>query len=333
MVVECVWKHISSTGDGAKTFILLLASLLRVIQSAADKEPDVSHAYNFREAARAAAARRLAEESLSFALEKLDDLLMVGVVPRGCRLLWEDLSAPPPNTVRSLLASFFRTRLGHAQCDFMSDLLCKLLSSWRTNHLPSSTLQFTSDNFSSLHTAVSGYPVSCSRVVEGQVIHRDFATALLPAEHQPVRAVAFTGYLQPTMLEEGDVLEIGVGIQWVEESKRKERSILHFNSRAERSLERVFANLQTLGVSLLLCVVKQSDAVLALATRAGMCVVECVREEELCLFTQLSGVVPVSDCCSVQQQHVATLTFCRPILLGAQRFGNNKVLLPFQKKT
>ncbi|XP_049929616.1 Bardet-Biedl syndrome 10 protein isoform X1 [Epinephelus moara] len=330
MVVECVLKHSTVTGDGAKTFILLLASLLRMIHTMACKEPNVSHTYNSREAAEAATARHLADKILAFSLEELDDLIVKGVGPHGYFLLWEDLTAQtqsPGHTnshsVQKLLATFFHSRLGHTHCDFISDLTCELLAHCKfKNDLPSSSLQFVNDNFPALHTPVSGFPISCSRLIEGQVIHRDFATPCPQTDHQPIKAVVFTGYLQPKLLSAGEVLEMGGGEHGVEDNSRKERNIMQFSAWAERSLECVIAKLQSLGVSVVLSAVKQSAAVLALAAQAEMCVVECVSEDELSLFAQLSGATPVSDCLMIEPEHVAILTFCRPILLGAHRYAH-----------
>ncbi|XP_059190931.1 Bardet-Biedl syndrome 10 protein [Centropristis striata] len=327
MVVECVSKHSNATGDGSKTFILLLASLLRMIHTTACKEPNVSHTYNSRKAAEAATARHLADEMLAFASKRLDEFIATGVVPYGCCLSWEDFTAKtqsPAHTnnhcVQRLLASFFHTRLGPTHCDFISNLTCKLLTHWKVkNDLHSSSLQFLDQNFAALHTQVSGFPISCSRLIEGQVIHRDFATPYPQTDHQLVKAVIFTGYLQPKLLSAGEVLELG-GEQGVEENSRKGRSIVQFSAWAERSLECIIANLQSLGVSVLLSAVKQSAAVMTFAAQAEMCIVECVSEDELSLFARLSGATPVSDCWMIEPEHVATLTFCRPILLGAHRY-------------
>uniref|UniRef100_A0A8C4DMH9 Bardet-Biedl syndrome 10 protein n=1 Tax=Dicentrarchus labrax TaxID=13489 RepID=A0A8C4DMH9_DICLA len=322
MVVECVLKHSSVTGDGSKTFILLLASLLRMIHTAACKGTNVSHAYNSRKAAEAATARHLADKLLAFALEELADVIAMGVVPYGYCISWEDFTAKTQspahtnnNCVQKLLASFFLSRLGRTHCDFISNLTCELLSHWKfKNNQPPFTLQFVNDNLPALHTPVSGFPISCSRLIEGQVIHRDFATPCPQTDHHPVKAVVFTRYLQPKLLSAGEVLELGYGEQG------KERSIVQFSAWAERSLECVIANLQSLGVSVILSAVKQSAAVLALAAQADMCIVECVSEDELSLFAQLSGARPASDCWMIESDHVATLTFCRPILLGAHRY-------------
>ncbi|XP_031149224.1 Bardet-Biedl syndrome 10 protein [Sander lucioperca] len=328
MMVECVLKHSTVTGDGSKTFILLLASLLRMIQKTACKEPNVSHTYNSRETAEASTARHLADKMLAFALEELDDIIAMGVVPYGCCLSWEDFTAKTKlpactinHCVQKLLASFFHSRLGRTHCDFISNLTCEMLTHWKFKRdLPSSSLQFVNDNFAALHTPVSGFPISCSRLIEGQVIHRDFATPCPQTDHQPVKAVVVTGCLQPKLLNAGEVLVLGCGEQGREENSRKESSIVQFTAWAERSLECVIAKLQSLGASVLLSAVKQSAAVLALAAQAEMCIVECVSEDELSLFAQLSGATPVSDSWKIEPEHVATLTFCRPILLGAHRY-------------
>ncbi|XP_008281725.1 BBSome complex assembly protein BBS10 [Stegastes partitus] len=321
MVVECVWKHSTVTGDGSKTFILLLASLLRMIHTTASKEPHVSHSYNSLEAAEATTARHLADKLLAFALKELDDLIAMEVAPYGCSVSWEDFTAKTQSAahtnnhyVQKLLASFFHTRLGYVHCDFVSELTCELLNRWKfTNGLPSFALQFLNDNFPALHTPVSGFPISSSRLIEGQVIHRDFATPCPQTDHQPIKAVVVTEDLQPKLLHTGDVLEVGFGVT-------EERSIVHFSAWTERSLECVIANLKSLGVSVVLSAVKQSAAVLALATQAEMCFVECVSEDELSVFAQLSGARPTSDCWRIEPEHIATLTFCRPILLGAHRY-------------
>ncbi|XP_013858962.1 BBSome complex assembly protein BBS10 [Austrofundulus limnaeus] len=320
VVVDCVCKHSAVTGDGSKTFVLLLASLLRMIHASASKAPIVSECSKSTEAA---AARRLADKLLAFATSELADLISVSVVPRGFCVSAEDFTTktqPPARPsdfrIQTLLSSFFHTRLDSVHCGFLSDLACELLTRWKfQNDKLSFFLQFLSDNFPALHTQVSGFPVSSSRLIEGQVIHRDFSTPCLQVHKQPVRAAVFTEHLQPTILHQSYVLELRCGGRVT-----GEESIVPFSARTERSLESVIATLQSFGVSLLLCAVKQSTAVLALAARAEMCLVECVSEDELSLFVRLSGVTPISDCWRIQPENIATLTFCRAILLGAHRY-------------
>ncbi|XP_038124672.1 Bardet-Biedl syndrome 10 protein [Cyprinodon tularosa] len=318
MVVDCVWKHSTATGDGSKTFVLILASLLRLIQAAATKGAHTSHSYTSTEMAEAATARHLADRLLEFALTELEALIAVNVLPHGFCISLEEVTEKSQHnrSFQTLLLSFFHTRLGSVYCDFFRDLTCEMLSHWRVKDPRHSfSIQFLNNNFPALHTQVSGFPVGSSHLIEGQVIHRDFATPCPPVKKQLFKAVVFTGYLQPKVLAAGEVLELGCG-----DMVTKDSSIVHFSSWTEGSLKSIIASLQSFGVSVLLCALKQSPAALALATQSGMCIVECVSEEELSLFAQLSGVTPVSDCWGIQPEHITTLTFCKPLQLGAHRY-------------
>ncbi|KAM6960601.1 BBSome complex assembly protein BBS10 [Aplochiton taeniatus] len=333
MVVECVWKHSGATGDGSKTFVLLLASLLRGIQGLACKTPPGPGAYSSQAAGEVASARVLAHRLLAFGLDELPGVIAVGVAPYSTSLslrlgetdvpgpapadtsLWgrEDTHAPVDRRMDSLLpllVAFFHTRLGHTHSDTVSRLACELLSHWLSHDDFISSLRFLDAHFSVLHTAVSGFPIGCSRVIEGQVIHRDLSTPPPQADRQPTRGMVVKDSLHPSLLREGEVLQLGEGVA----------SATQYRAWTERALEGVFARLEALGVTLLLSAVKQSEAAVALARRAGVCLVECVGEEDLGLFCQLSGAEPVSDCRTIGPEHVVALTLCRPLVLGAHRY-------------
>lgn len=325
MVVDCVLKHSAATGDGSKSFVLLLASLLRAFHAAACKEPNVSHIYMSRYSAEAATARHLANKMLEFASGQLENLIATAVAPYVRSLSWENVTPPAQlqtgadsQSVPKLLASFFHSRLSRSQCDFATGLACDLLIGCKFQIAqPLLSLQFLTDNFPILHTRVSGFPFTCSRLVEGQVIHRDFATPCPPhSSDLPVKAVVFTGDLEPEILTSGEVLDLVCG----------QTDIVKFKAWAERSLRCIFANLQRLGISLLLSAVKQSPAVLSLAAQANICVVECVSKEDLTLFAQLSQTQAVSDCQIIGPNNIARLTFCRPIHLGAHRYVLTSIL-------
>lgn len=324
--MDCVLKHSTTTGDGSKTFVLLLASLVRMFHAAACKEPDVSHTYTSRYSAEAATARRLAYKLLEFASGQLESLISAAVSPYGRSLSWECIAPTAQlqtradsQCVQKLLASFFRSRLSRSQCDFATSLVCDLLASCQFKGAqPLSSLQFLTDNFPILHTRVSGFPFTCSRLVEGQVIHRDFATPCPPTDRDlPVKAVVFTVDLEPEIVTSGEVLELVCG----------RTNVATFQAWAERSLGRLFANLQRLGISLLLSALKQSPAVLCLAAQANICVVECVGKDDLALFAQLSQAQAVSDRQIIGPNNIATLAFCRPIHLGAHRYVKRGNLL------
>jgi len=333
MVVECVWKHSEVTGDGSKTFILLLAALLRGIQAAAGRGSIASHAAMTQ-------ARHAAHELLAFGLEELGEVIRAGVDPHAVVLSWEgggrrcDEEDPPHSDtdtetdVQRLLSAFFYTRLGRTHARPMSRLTRDLISPWRRGaDPPSLALRFLEKNFAALHTLVSGLPAGSSRLLEGQVIHRDFATEPPPPQQEqqqpPIKAVALFGCsLQPSVRSEGVVLKVGggpgpVGVSGME--GHTDGGILKYSAWAERSLEGAIGTLRGLGVTLLLCAGKQSEAALARARCGGICVVECVDKEELSLFAELSGARPAADCRWIGRENVARLAFCKPIVLGAHR--------------
>ncbi|XP_045065221.1 Bardet-Biedl syndrome 10 protein homolog [Coregonus clupeaformis] len=267
MVVECVRRHSSVTGDGSKTFVLLLASLLREIQKHPEKPPGSGSTW-------------------------LSDTHNPGQTDT--------------HTLCRLLSAFLHTRISPTHAEIISQLTCELLSDWSCHG------DFVNEHFPALHTAVSGFPIGCSHLLEGQVIHADFSTPLPLRGHGPIRALVVTEPLEPSLLIGGTVLELG-GVN---------RGIESVCVRSGRGLESECVILQHLGVSLLLSSVRQSEAILAAAGRYGVCVLECVCEEDLNFFSLLSGAQPVSDWAVIGQEHVATVTFCRPLVLGAHRFVN-----------
>ncbi|XP_023207514.1 Bardet-Biedl syndrome 10 protein isoform X5 [Xiphophorus maculatus] len=231
MVVRCVWKHSTITGDGSKTFVLLLASLLRIIHATASKETHMFQSHNSTKAAEAATARHLADKLLEFALTELDKFIVLNVLPHGFCVSLENFTAKTQHNLsfQTLLVSFFHTRLGYAYCDFFRNLFCELLSHWKVkDDQPSFSIHLLNNSFPALHTQVSGVPVSCSRLIEGQVIHRDFATPCPQVRKQPLKAAVFNGYLQPKLLTTGDVLELRCGDKVTED-----RGIVHFSSWTE----------------------------------------------------------------------------------------------------
>ncbi|CAL9695339.1 unnamed protein product [Knipowitschia caucasica] len=296
MIVECATGHSALTGDGSKSFILLLASLVQTVEDAARMEKCAPHS--------------LARELLSFSLQQLDPLIASAILPHSEHIIWTDLSAASSSPVQKLLSGFFHTRLSHAHCNSVSDLLCQFLSHWTAEVDQScSCLQFIDDTWPALYTPVIGFPISYSRLLEGQIIHRDFAVPYSQTTAQPVKAIVVTTPLQPKFMETGLALETG-----------DKGSFVHFSSFWESSVECVVSYLQSIGVSLLLSSVKQTDAVLGLATNSQINVVECVEQEELTLFMHLSEATAVTDFWDIQAKHVVSLDFCKPVLLGAHRY-------------
>ncbi|KAL0962675.1 hypothetical protein UPYG_G00343850 [Umbra pygmaea] len=202
VVVECVRRHSSETGDGSKTFILLLASLLREIQK---------HTRKARQ--EAVGAKRLAEDLLAFGLDRLSDVISVGLAARGtylsgtCYPTTHTDSHTLVNTdtciLQQLLGAFLHTRISPTHADVLSQLTFELLSHWSYRGSP------INQHFPALHTTLVGFPIGCSRLLEGQVIHADFSTPLPVHDQGPIKALMVKEPMEPSLFIGGSVLELG----------------------------------------------------------------------------------------------------------------------------
>ena len=155
-----------------------------------------------------AGAKRLAEELMAFGLDELADVIDVRVSPY-CSALSERKDAPDTNTLQSLMGGFLHTRLGRGHCEIIQRLTSEMLSQCACHdNLLVTSLSFIDAHFPALHTAISGFPIGSSRVIEGQVIHRDFSTPHPPADHRPIKVLMVTESLEPEILTGGTVLEL-----------------------------------------------------------------------------------------------------------------------------
>lgn len=103
------------TGDGSKTFVQLLASLLREIQKHTQE-------------ARREGAKRLAEALLAFGLDELSDVITVGVAPPFQTHTPGQTDIP---TLCHLLSAFLHTRISPTHAEIISQMNCELISHWR----------------------------------------------------------------------------------------------------------------------------------------------------------------------------------------------------------
>ncbi|XP_064175589.1 Bardet-Biedl syndrome 10 protein homolog [Anguilla rostrata] len=230
VLVGCVSAHCKITGDGAKSFLLLLGALLRGIHG--------DHLHGIQ-------ARRVAHILLSF-----QTLVLDGVIGQGlARAL--SFSRTPPTCARSRTPTSGERRRAPTGGDCTGVTLI-------------------ARHFAALHAPVPGLPVSRSRVLEGLVIHRDFAVRC-PGDGP---------------LERGHKRAAPVPLAPLAE---------------------------------------QSELALDLARRAGLSVVECVDSDELALFCRLAGAelfADPGDWSLIGEEHVATVTFCKPVVLGPDRLAH-----------
>ncbi|XP_035257587.1 Bardet-Biedl syndrome 10 protein homolog isoform X2 [Anguilla anguilla] len=290
VLVGCVSAHCKITGDGAKSFLLLLGALLRGIHG--------DHLHGIQ-------ARRVAHILLSFQTLVLDGVIGQGLAPRALSLLQD------PAHLRPLTDAYFRGKTASSHWGVLSQTACEFYRRWRCEQ-DCTGVTLIARHFAALHTPVPGLPVSRSRVLEGLVIHRDFAVRC-PGDG-PLRALATSVPLQSPLAPPGVSLNLASAAQ-------AQRCCGGVGGRAERGV----ACLRRLRVGLLLSAAKQSELALDLARRAGLSVVECVDSDELALFCRLAGAelfADPGDWSLIGEEHVATVTFCKPVVLGPDRLAH-----------
>ncbi|XP_035257566.1 Bardet-Biedl syndrome 10 protein homolog isoform X2 [Anguilla anguilla] len=290
VLVGCVSAHCKITGDGAKSFLLLLGALLRGIHG--------DHLHGIQ-------ARRVAHILLSFQTLVLDGVIGQGLAPRALSLLQD------PAHLRPLTDAYFRGKTASSHWGVLSQTACEFYRRWRCEQ-DCTGVTLIARHFAALHTPVPGLPVSRSRVLQGLVMHRDFAVRC-PGDG-PLRALATSEPLQSPLAPPGVSLNLASAAQ-------AQRCCGGVGGRAERGV----ACLRRLRVGLLLSAAKQSELALDLARRAGLSVVECVDSDELALFCRLAGAelfADPGDWSLIGEEHVATVTFCKPVVLGPDRLAH-----------
>ncbi|XP_048865575.1 Bardet-Biedl syndrome 10 protein isoform X2 [Brienomyrus brachyistius] len=305
-LVGCVSAHCIATGDGAKSFILLLAALIRGIRATRVSPVAGWCPSGQTDSCGRLEARRAARQLLSFQTQVLDAVVKEHVVPHATSLFSHTSPAEARRALRLLLEAFFRGRAGQVHCGPLAEMACDFYHRWNCERDRLGTLRMIRDHFPELHTSVTGFPTSKSRILQGLVLHRDL-TVYCPTEG-PMKAVVLNEALQPLLTEADSTLIISSSHQFQ-----------GWGSWVAGRVEQNVASLQHLQVRLLLSAVKQSDLVLYHAKKAGMSVVECLDMEELSLFCHLSGVLPLTDLGDLKA-HIASVTFCQPVVLGSRRY-------------
>ncbi|XP_072186052.1 BBSome complex assembly protein BBS10 [Excalfactoria chinensis] len=292
VMAACACRHQSATGDGAKTFVLLLAAVLGAVR---DGSP--------RRAARA--------------LPSFERRVLQRAVARGLRPhLRSAFPAGGPGaeleaaSLRALLEAHLRGRLGPGERRAVALLGCELCARCGARRPPA--LRLLCGRFAQLHAAVAGLPLGRSRVLPGVLLRRDFA-AYCPAGGRP-RAVLVTRCLRPALTAPG-----------VECAVRSERQHLAALRWCGGRTEAVMEHLRSNGVGLLLSGVKQHEEVIYYAKLHGVSVVECLSAEEVSLISEITGISPydpAGDSLHKEIAEAAVVTFCQPLLLGSQRYAH-----------
>ncbi|XP_072511531.1 BBSome complex assembly protein BBS10 isoform X2 [Notamacropus eugenii] len=318
MIVTCVSMNRSVTGDGAKTFIILLCDLLRGLKAVTDKERS-SFGGNIQSQERhwknCCQWKYISQAILTFQAHILDYIVaqylskhflsvfsFSGEEKKFCR-----------SSLESLLDAYFCGRLGRNNQKFISQLTCDYFYKCLSHEDgKDEMIGLVDEYFLELCTAVTGLPVSSSRIIPGFIIHRDFSV-YCPADGD-MRIIIVTEPIQPALCNSGSELVV--------------KSEAHFQASHIWITERtktIMKDLQSEGIKLLLSSVKQQDAVIYYAKLNDISVVECIPSEEISLLCRIVPLSPFRPSWSTSQCHIsdaALVKFCQPILLNSRRYAH-----------
>ncbi|MBN3315122.1 BBS10 protein, partial [Atractosteus spatula] len=301
------------TGDGAKSFILLLSALLRGLQASVEKgtgRQTTCHNSSGRGKQASQEVRKVANCLLTFQTQVLDGIIKQHFGQHVTSLFSNNGQTMSKDQMNLLMEAYFCGKTGNGDCRFLSQMACDYFFKCNCEQERDTGLNLICTQFLELHTAVTGLPVRCSRILEGLVLHRDF-TVYCPADGH-FKALVVTEPVQPSF--SGTTLHL-----------RSESQLQSCYSWISNRVEEVITSLQRNQVKLILSSVKQSDLVIYHAKLRGISVLECVEGEELSVFCHLNGVLPLAACWDIphiRQEHLATMTFCKPVLLGSHRYAH-----------
>eukprot|EP00061_Rhincodon_typus_P003989 g21491.t1 len=264
-MVQSVSAHCRLTGDGAKSFILLLAAMLRGVGA---------------ETRRQGPARRhwLVRGLAQLEREVLEPVLGRELAPHCAQALSPRAGQLPSEQAARVLGAYFRGKVGLTHAPLLSQLACDYIERLGGGQVERG-LGLAADCFPGLQVTVPGLPVSSSRVLEGLLLSRSPALPCGWAQAQgPTRLLAVGSSLLPVLTQAGSTLR-----------PEGPAGLARARDWAQAQAEETLARMQALGVGLLLSGPRQPDYVLEQAQRRGLSVVHCLPDEELALLRRLTG--------------------------------------------
>ncbi|XP_069775612.1 Bardet-Biedl syndrome 10 protein isoform X2 [Narcine bancroftii] len=283
VMVRCAVSHRQHTGDGAKSFVLLLAALLRAAQS-----------------------EGCGRQRLLRALSALEPRALERMLGPHCGSAL--LPGPGPHwlqrpATQRILTAYMAGRVGGEQASALSELACELVWRLADGSETGPALRLASGCPDGLLLVVSGLPMASSRVLEGLVLPRGLVGPSLPG---PTKALLVTESLHPLLTGPGRTFH-----------PHSATSLAEARTQAFNRLHLALSCLQSLGVGLLLSGPRQPDGALEAASHHGLAVVHGLPEDQLALVSQLSGAGPVGCLEEAGPGHAVPVCFVRPLGLGA----------------
>ncbi|XP_074980451.1 BBSome complex assembly protein BBS10 isoform X2 [Caretta caretta] len=315
MMVACVSRHHSMTGDGAKTFIILLSNLLRGLQAILDKSEGSPFCEDIQRRDRyekhCHSLKQISQSLMTFQTHILDHIMSQDLRKHFLSAFssWE--GEIHRDTMESIFEAYFCGRIGNSHQKLLSQLSCDFY--YRCipfKNGRNEMLNLVNEYFVELHSAVTGLPVSNSRILEGLVLHRDFAV-YCPADGD-IRMLIVTESIHSALSASGLEFVVNAEIEC-------QASQVWITKRTEAIMKYLKNN----NIKVLLSSVKQQEIVSYYAKISGISIVECLSSEEislLCKTTGISPFIPTWDNIRGEITETMMAKFCRPLVLGSKRY-------------
>ncbi|XP_073506801.1 BBSome complex assembly protein BBS10 isoform X2 [Phyllobates terribilis] len=315
MIVNSASRHYSITGDGVKSFVLLLCAVLRELQTTADKNEDLHLSGKTtlvnQYQRQSHALRRLSNLLLTFHSRVLDHIIAEHLSPHFLSVFrhMEGNIALCRTSVQQILDTYFSGRTGCHLQGFISKLACEYFYNCFLDigDIPS-VVSLVTKYFSELLTEVSGLPVADSRILPGLILHRTFSV-YCPAEGE-VRAIIVTEQISRCLSDTDIDFVISSDLQL-------QQSQLFIRLRTESVLKQF----QQKEVKVIFSSVKQHEIVLYYAKLSGISIVDCLPSEEIDLLCKIAGVSQMSN---LPNEDFQTETFpaasCKPVVIGCKKY-------------
>ncbi|XP_067415205.1 Bardet-Biedl syndrome 10 protein [Emydura macquarii macquarii] len=314
MMVACVSMHHSMTGDGAKTFIILLAKLLRGLQAILDKRegsPFCEGIQRRERHQRSHSLKQISQSLMIFQTHILDHIMAQDLRKHFLSAFssWEaEISR---DKMESILEAYFCGRIGNSNQKLLSQLSCDFYYKCMPfKNGRNEMLNLMNEYFVELHFAVTGLPVSNSRILEGLVLHRDFGM-YCPADGD-IRMLIVTESIHSALSASGLEFVVNSEVQY-------QASQIWITKRTEA----IMKHLQDNNIKVLLSSVKQHEIVIYYAKISGISVVECLSSEEISLLCKITGISPFMltwDNIHSEITETMIAKFCCPLVLGSKRY-------------
>ncbi|XP_069812054.1 BBSome complex assembly protein BBS10 isoform X2 [Dendropsophus ebraccatus] len=311
MIVHAASQHYSITGDGVKSFVLLLCAVLRELQATTDKNDGLLFSGKNQYQRQGHALKRLSNMLLTFQSGVLDNIIAEHLSPYFLTVFsnTEGNMTLCRTSIQQTLDTYFCGRIGCNIQEFLSKLACEYLYSCFvfSSDIPD-VVSFVNKYFSELLTEVPGLPVENSRILPGLILHCTFSV-YCPAEGE-VRALIVTEQISQ-FLSETDVGFV------VSSNVQLQQTQIYLRQRTEHVLKQF----QRREIQIIFSSVKQHEIVLYYAKLYGISVVDCLPSEEIDLLCKIVGASPVSGPFNdILLTETFFTAYCKPFVIGCKKY-------------